>query len=91
MIEEIFHELANHMMKGILLHQELIHYYDFLHLCGYKKCHEYHYLEENQGYRKLYHYYVKHYNKLIELENVERPNIIPDSWYKHKKKMLILN
>ena len=62
-----------------------MHYYDFLHLCGYKKCHEYHYLEENQGYRKLHHYYVEHYNKLIGLDDIKRPNIIPNSWYRHKR------
>ena len=38
-VEEIFKNLANHMIKGLILHSELANYYDFLNLTGYKKCH----------------------------------------------------
>lgn len=84
-IETIFQELANHMIEGTMLHQQLIHYYDFLHLQGYSKCHEYHYLEQDCGYRKLCHYFIEHYNKLIELQTVKRIDIIPSLWYRHKR------
>ena len=84
-INEIFQELANHMIQGIALHQELTNYYDFLHLQKYKKNHEHHYFEESKGYMKLYHYYIEHYNKLIEVQNKDKINIIPSLWYKHKR------
>ena len=84
-VEEIFQELANHMLKGVMFHQELIDYYDFLSLCGYRKCHEYHYFEEKCGYRKLCHYFIQHYNKLIKAHVQEKIDIIPSSWYRHKR------
>lgn len=34
---------------------------------------------------KLYHYYIEHYNKLIEVQNKDKINIIPSLWYKHKR------
>ena len=82
-VQEIFKNLINHMIKGIMLHQDLANYYDFLNLCGYKECHEYHYFEQSRGYREMYHYYVEHFNKLIQKERVEREQVIPSSWYKH--------
>lgn len=82
-IEEIFKKLAAHMVKGLMVHEELANYYDFLGLKGYKECHEYHFLKETCGYRELCHYYINHYSKLIEKEEVKGENIIPSSWYKH--------
>ena len=83
-VDEIFKKLVSHMKKGIMIHQDLEKYYDFLNLCGYKKCHQYHYLDENYNYKKLYHYYVSHFNKLIE-EDVKKQNVIPTSWYQYLK------
>ena len=84
-IEEIFQELANHMLEGIMFHQEMINYYDFLNLCGYKKCHEYHFFEENCGYRKLYDFYIQQYGKLIETQIAKKSDVIPRSWYRYKR------
>lgn len=86
-VDEIFQKLATHMIKGMMFHQELANYYDFLHLCGYKKCHEYHYLDESCGYRKLFHYYVNHYGKLIKKSEIDSSEIqeIPKSWYEHTR------
>lgn len=80
--EEVFSQLAAHMQKGIILHRELSEIYNFLCLKGYKKCHYYHQLDETQNYYYLYHYYMDHYHKLIEVE-IEDPKIIPIAWYKH--------
>jgi hypothetical protein len=52
-------------------------YYDFLGLKGYRACHEYHYKEETCGYRKLFHYYVQHFNKLIQKDEVNFKGVIP--------------
>ena len=42
-IDEIFAELGAHMIKGLMIHNQMMVYYDFLYLPGYSKCHEYHY------------------------------------------------
>lgn len=81
-IDTIFGELAAHMVEGMMFHDELAQYYDFLNLGGYKRCHEYHFFEETIGYRKLCRYYENHYNKLVDSRRVqEQEGVIPDNWY----------
>ena len=82
-IEEIFNKIATHMIQGIMYHDELAKAYDFLGFFGYAKCQDYHHLEEELNYRKLSHYYAKHYFKLLQVENIPKPNIIPQNWFKY--------
>ena len=82
-VEEIFKELSSHMIKGIMTHEELANYYDFLSLKGYKRCHEYHAMSEMCGYRQLCRYYINHYSKLMPDVRIEQPEVVPDNWYSH--------
>lgn len=85
-VEEIFSAITNHMIKGLMVHEQMANYYDFLGLQGYKRCHEYHYFSENKTYRKTMHYYIKHYHKLLPELRFENPNLIPGSWFQHVSK-----
>lgn len=84
-LEEIYAEISAHMIKGIMIHEQFANYYDFLGLDGYKKCHEYHYLEESCAHRELNRYFINHYNKLIPERPIENPNIIPNNWFSHTR------
>ena len=82
-IEEIFNQLASHMVEGIMYHDDMAKAYDFLALRGFARCHDYHHICETKNYRKLSHYYSTHYHKLIQLNKLDQPQIIPESWYKY--------
>lgn len=82
-VEEIFNKLASHMVEGMMFHDQLQQGYDFLGLCGFAKCHEYHHIEETKGYECLLHYYSTHYHKLLNIETISKPAIIPETWYKY--------
>lgn len=82
-IEEIFARLATHMIEGTKIHCTMFKAYDFIGLCGYAKCHLYHYMEEIKGYECLLHYYSTHYHKLLNTNDVPNPDIIPGTWYKY--------
>lgn len=82
-VEEIFMALAAHMEEGIKVHKDFINVYSFLCLKGYKECHHYHYLSEIDNQQQLYNYYMKHYHKLLNLEQIEHKAMIPSSWYKY--------
>lgn len=82
-VEEIFTQLATHMIEGIMIHDQIKQEYDFLGLYGFAKCHEYHYLEESKGYECLIHYYATHYHRLLNIPTVSKPTIIPETWYKY--------
>ena len=64
-IEEIYGRISKHMILGMMIHDQLANYYDFLGLKGYKRCHEYHFLSETCAYRGLNRYFINHHNKLI--------------------------
>ena len=90
-VDEIFSKLSGHMIKGLMIHDQMSDYYDFLSLRGYKRCHEYHYKKEMCGYRKLHRYFINHYGKLIEEERIEDPEAIPSSWYRYTRKEVDAN
>ena len=85
-IEDVYEKLSAHMITGMMIHEQFANYYDFLNLRGYKKCHEYRYLEETLQYLKLCRYYLNHHDKLIRESKLETPNIIPKSWYKCRRR-----
>ena len=82
-VEEIFTKIITHMHEGVCFHDELVKAYEFLGLWGHSMCQTYHYMEEQSGYRKLLHYYASHYFKLLQLEDIIKPKLIPDMWYKY--------
>ena len=82
-IHEIFSKLATHAIEGMMTHENFANYYDFLGLKGYKKCHEYHFIDEMCGYRQICKYYINHYDKIIPKISFSEPPIIPDTWYNH--------
>lgn len=82
-IEEIFNKLASHMIEGTMYHDEFSKAYDFLGLYGYAQCQTYHYIEEQEAYKCLSHYYSTHYFKLLQPEIITHPEIIPQTWYKY--------
>ena len=84
-IEEIFNQLATHMKTGIEMHYKMMEAYDFLSLPGYKKCQEYHYLSELKEYLELCHYYIEHYQKLLNVSPITEMEIFPQSWYKYSR------
>ena len=84
-IEEVFSEISKHMIKGLMVHTQLADYFEFLGLCGYHKCHEYHYFEESKNFRELCSYYMKHVGKFITDSHIANPNIIPENWFKYNR------
>lgn len=89
--EEIIGKLSSYMLKGIMIHEQLSDYYDFLSLHGYKRCHEYHMYKEMKMYRKLHRYFIDTYNMLIEEDAFENPDIIPNTWYRYKRQEVDAN
>ena len=84
-VEEIFSIISTHMAKGLRIHNELANAFGFLNLCGYRKCHEYHFFEESYNYRCLNDFYLDTYNKILIENSIEEVNVIPINWRKHFK------
>ena len=81
-VEEIFSQLSAHTIRGMMIHEGMANYYDFLGLHGFKRLHEYHYLSETLMNRKVQRFFINRYNKLIPESNVDSSSVIPATWYK---------
>ena len=84
-VEEIYQDLSSHLLTGIMMHEQMSDYFDFLNLHGYKRCHEYHALCEMKSYKKLHKYFINHFNRLIEVDTFSNPDVIPSSWYRYTR------
>lgn len=79
-IDEIYAKLAQHMIRGIMLHDQLSVYYKFLGMNGYSKYHEMQANHEMNSYRRMNCYFITNYNRLIPELPVSSPNAIPEAW-----------
>ena len=84
-VEEIFMQIANHMIEGLMFHSQMSEYYEFLGLPGYSECHKYHYFCESWSFQDLCLYFIDEYNKLLPVGRADDPQVIPNSWYKYTR------
>ena len=84
-VQEVFSNLGQRMVEGLMTHSQMVDYFNFLGLKGYAKCHKYHYFEENANYKRVGDYFIKHYNKLILDLPVDNPHVIPEPWFQHSR------
>ena len=84
-VEEIFSKMAAHMIKGLMVHDQLADYFHFLSLEGYHLEQEHQYLAESKTYRDLAAFYTHQYGKLLKSDQVEDPKVIPQAWYKYDR------
>ena len=90
-VEEIFTAINSHMIKGIMFHDTMSEYYDFLNLHGFKRCHEYHALHEFCEHRSLARYFINHYNKLLKSDHEGYQKVIPTNWYSYMRSQVDAN
>lgn len=84
-ISDIFAGLNARLIEGMMFHDKMANYFDFLGLMGYKRMHEYHFLCESAEMRGLNRYYTNHYNRLIPDVALSAPKLIPAVWYDHSR------
>lgn len=88
-IDEIFSELSTHMLKGIMLHDEMAQCYSFIGVKSKAKSHYKAVRHEIKNLQKLQDLYSDYYGKLINQGLVQKSQeIIPTAWFNHSKKDL---
>ena len=80
---EIFAEISSHQITGVMFHEQMADYYDFLGLPGYKRMHEFHYFAESTAMRSVHRYFINHFGKLINFAHPANPAAIPASWFNY--------
>lgn len=90
-VDEIFMEMQKHSIGGIMLHSQLIDYFNFLSLNGYAEIHVENFKAENSRNLDISRYYIRNYHKLIPLFAVENTNLIPNSWFNYNTEIVDTN
>lgn len=85
---EIFQKISERQITGMMLHEQLADYYDFLNLRGLKRLHEYHFFYEAAEMRGIRRYYINHYNMLVSGSHPNNPTIIPDNWHAYTRQQV---
>ena len=86
--DEIFNEISYHMIEGVMLHSQMVDYFEFLGFKGYSQCHLYHFFCENKNYKCICKYYLKHYNKLLAEDRINNPALIPSDWIQYQRQQV---
>ena len=84
-MEEVFARVKARMLEGMVFHDEMSRYYDFLGIDDMRDEHRCRYADETKGYIKLCEYYMHHFSKLIPHTPMNRPDVIPESWYMYTR------
>ena len=90
-VDEVFTAIVSHMVKGVMMHEQLSSYYAFAGLHGYEKYHSDRYIEESKTLIKTSSYYTSRYGKLVQDIKIDIPKLIPQSMYKHTTEELGTN
>lgn len=77
---DIFNEISDRQIVGLMFHSQMADYFDFLGLNGFKRMHEYHYFKESAEMRGVHRYVLNHINKLPRTANTVDPKAIPSNW-----------
>ena len=86
-----FKILASHFIKGMMVHDQMASYYDFLGLRGYKRMHEYQFYKDSKIYRSIQRYCINVYGTFCPEERVDDPQLIPEGWRNYKKDQVDAN
>lgn len=81
----LYSEIERHMVKGIMFHNDMSDYFNFIGLHGFKRIHEYQFYDEEIGRRKLCRKVLDMHNILIPHNKVEIEKYIPDDWYNYTR------
>ena len=75
-IEDIFSEIATHMVKGLMIHDQLAQMFCFLGLPGYQKIQSEQYIDESTNYTQITHYYIATYDRVLKTGRVDNPDLL---------------
>lgn len=78
----MFKKLVTHQTEALMFHSEMIEYFTFLGLKGFKRLHEYQYYDESIGRNNLIESYINEFRELIDKPNqINKLNVIPSNLY----------
>lgn len=88
-VNDIFSKICERQIGGIMLHEQLADYFNFLGYDGFMQEQEHRYLIESLKLRDTRKYFIKFYNLLTNKLNVTTKGYIPSAWYGFDRREVI--
>lgn len=85
-IEDVYREANRRMCEALEFHMQLIDFFCFLGLQGFKRMAEFQYMKECAEKAKLHKRYIDMHHRVIPVETVPAVNIIPAEWNRYTTK-----
>lgn len=70
---DVYGEVSDKLVEGMMLHSDHADLFDFLGLKGFKRLHEYGYLHDTGNYRMIHRYAINHLGMIPPQGRQERP------------------
>lgn len=83
-MKEVIQKIIAHQAEGVVFHDMMIDYFDFLGLDGFMKLHEHQAVEEACEYREMKEFFIDHFQTMYAPIEMKAPSVIPNDWQKHK-------
>lgn len=77
---DVFAKVSDHLIDGMMMHEQMADYHNFLGLDGFKRLHEHHFFCETISMRRIHRYFVDHCNQLLPVANTKHIDAIPVEW-----------
>lgn len=86
--KELFQCISDIQLSAVMFHGQMMEYFQFIGLHGFKRFHEYRMKKELCERVKLRSYFLKHYGELLceDGRTAERREVIPDDWKRYRSK-----
>lgn len=81
----VFSKISAHLVEGMMIHDRMADYYDFVGMMGFKRIHEYRFLKDAVEMRGIHRYFINHFNMLLPESDVSVTWQIPPSWDGHTR------
>lgn len=86
--KDIFADVLRNVLEGLMFHNQMIMYFDYLGLTGFADLQRQRFKDENQEMVSLQRYYVECYGLIPNEANVEARNYIPPEWWEDDRTLI---
>lgn len=84
-VEDIFSDIVAHSTEGMMFHDQLAGYFEFIGLQGFAMEQKARLAEETAEHIRITSYIIDNYNILPREQELKNPSVIPQSWYRYKR------
>lgn len=82
---DVFTKVSDHLIDGMMMHEQMADYYNFLGLEGFKRLHEYHFLCETISMRRIHRYFIDRLALSLGAVDYDMQVIVPMQHELHEK------